>query len=147
MQLHAYNDSKTFSDCDSDFNHRSVTGKLNNIGQTTRSDILFAAHQIAKYSSNPWQEPGEAILYLVRYLDGTRHLGLRFHPDPSQGFECYCDADFSGNWNREFVQIDPSTSKSSIWASKLQSKVTISTTKAEYIAMSMAFCDIIPIMD
>ena len=53
MQLHAYKNSKKFSDCDFDFNYRSVTGKLNYIGQTTRSDILFDTHQIAKYSSDP----------------------------------------------------------------------------------------------
>ena len=55
VQLHAYNykDSKKFSDCDFDFNYRSFTGKLNYIGQTTPSDILFATHQIFKYSSDP----------------------------------------------------------------------------------------------
>jgi hypothetical protein len=94
MQLHAYKDSPKFSDCDFNFNYRSVTRKLNYLGQTTREDILFATHQIAKYSSDPRKEHGEAIIYLVRYLKKTRHLGLRFHPDPSKGFECYCDADF-----------------------------------------------------
>jgi hypothetical protein len=82
------------------------------LGQTTRSDILFAVHQIAKYTSDPRLEHGEAIVYLVRYLKKTRDLGLRFKPDPSQGFECYCDADFSGNWNKEFAAYDPSTAKS-----------------------------------
>jgi hypothetical protein len=32
------------------------------------------------------------------------------------------------------------------WASKLQSQVALSTTKSEYIAMSQALKDIIPIM-
>ncbi len=55
--------------------------------------------------------------------------------------------------------MDPNTSKSQsrwvvfyagcpiIWLFKLQSQTTQSTTEAEYIAMSMAFCGIIPIMD
>ncbi len=29
-----------------------------------------------------------------------------------KGFECYCDADFSGNWNKAFAPVDPSTAKS-----------------------------------
>ncbi|KAL7501805.1 hypothetical protein ACHAXN_000026, partial [Cyclotella atomus] len=74
------------------------------------------------------------------------------------GFDCYCDADFSGNWNKEFAPYDPSTAKSRsgwvifcakcpiIWASKLQSQVALSTTEAEYISMSMALRDVIPIM-
>ena len=89
----------------------------------------------------------------------TRHLGLKFRPSESKGFECYCNADFVGNWNKEFAQFDPSTAKSRsgwvifyarcpiIWASKLQSQVALSTTEAEYIAMSMALRDVIPIMN
>jgi hypothetical protein len=120
---------------------------------------MYAVHQIAKYSSDPRTEHGEAIIYLVRYLKATRHLGLKFIPDASKGFQCYCDADFSGNWNKEFAPTDPSTAKSRsgwiifyancpvIWASKLQSQVALSTTEAEYIAMSMALRDVIPLME
>jgi hypothetical protein len=32
------------------------------------------------------------------------------------------------------------------WASKLQSQVALSTTEAEYVAMSQFLCDVIPIM-
>ena len=46
------------------------------------------------------------------YLKSTRHIGLYFKPDLSKGFEDYCDADFSGNWNKEFIRNDPSTAKS-----------------------------------
>jgi hypothetical protein len=66
MQLHAYKDSPKFLDCDFNFNDQSVTGKLNYLGQTSCGDILFAIHQIAKYSSDPRKEHGEAIIYLVR---------------------------------------------------------------------------------
>jgi hypothetical protein len=40
---------------------------------------------------------------LIRYLKKTRDLGLHFKPDPTKGFECYCDADFSGLWNKAFA--------------------------------------------
>jgi hypothetical protein len=91
-------------------------------------------------------------------LKKTYELGLNFKPDPNKGFECYCDADFSGLWNKAFAPVDPSTSKSQSgwiifyagcsvsWASKLQFQVALSTTKVEYIAMSQALRDIIPIM-
>jgi hypothetical protein len=96
---------------------------------------------------------------LVCYLKKTRNLGLKFKPDPKKGFECYCDVDFSGNWNREFAPVDPSTAKSRrrwiifyagcpiSWASKLQSKLALSATKAKYITMSQALRDVIPIMN
>jgi hypothetical protein len=120
---------------------------------------MYATHQIVKYSSDPRQSHGKAILYyLIRYLKKTRDLGLGFKPDSNKGFECYCDADFSGLWNKAFAPVDPSTSKSRSswiifyagcpisWASKLQSQVASSTAEAEYIAMSQALRDVIPII-
>jgi hypothetical protein len=73
---------------------------------------MYAVHQIAKYSADPREPHGEAILYLVRYLKKSRELGIRFSPKPDKGFECYCDADFSGNWTSITADVDPSTSKS-----------------------------------
>jgi hypothetical protein len=114
---------------------------------------MYATHQIAKYSSDPKQSHGKAILYLICYLKKTHELGLHFKPDFTKDLECYCDADFSGLWNKAFAMVDPSTSKSQSgwiifyagcpisWASKL-----LSTTEAEYIAMSQALRDIISIM-
>ncbi len=90
-QLHAFKDEPAF---DLNFNYRSAVGKLNYLAQTTRPDIMYTMHQIAKYSSDPRQSYGEAILYLVGYLKKMCDLGLKFKPDPKKGFECYCDADF-----------------------------------------------------
>ncbi len=73
---------------------------------------MYAMHQIAKYSSDPRQLHGEAILNLVCYLKKMHNLGLKFKPDSKKGFECYRDTDFSGNWNKEFVPMNPSTAKS-----------------------------------
>jgi hypothetical protein len=156
LKLHAFKDEPPFN---LDFNYRSAVGKLNCLAQTTRPDIMYATHQIAKYSSNPRQSHGEVILYLVCYLKKTRDLGRKFKPNPKKGFECYCDANFSGNWNKAFAPIDPSTVKSRSswiifyagcpvsWASKLQSQVALSTTEAEYIAMSQSLCDVISVMN
>jgi len=109
QRLHAFKDEPPF---DLDFNYRSAVGKLNYLAQTTRPDIMYATHQIAKYLSDPRQSHGEAILYLVCYLKKTRDIGIKFTPDPTKGFKCYCDSDFSGLWNKEFAPVDPSTAKS-----------------------------------
>jgi hypothetical protein len=155
LQLNAFKDQPIF---DLDFNYRSAVGKLNYLAQTTHPDIMYATHQIAKYSSDPRETHGEAILYLVQYLKRTCDLGIHFKPDPDKGCKCYCDVDFSGNWNKQFASVDPSTSKSRsgwavfyagcpvCWASKLQSQVALSTTEA-YIAVSQALRDVIPAMN
>ncbi|KAL7474003.1 hypothetical protein ACHAW6_000506, partial [Cyclotella cf. meneghiniana] len=155
QRLHAFLDSPPFN---RDWNYRSVVGKLNYLAQMSRPDILYATHMVAKYASNPRKEHGEAILHIVRYLIKTCDLGLHFKPDSSKGFYCYAEADFSGEWNQDFAETDPSTAKSRsgwfilyancpvIWCSKLQSQVALSTTEAEYIALSQALCDVIPVM-
>ena len=75
---------------------------LNN-SKTTPPDIMYATHQLAKYSSNPREPHREAALYLVRYLKKSRDIGICVRPDPEKGFECYCDAYFSGAWNKQFA--------------------------------------------
>jgi hypothetical protein len=108
LQLHTFKNKSAFN---LNFNYRSAVGKLNYLAQTTRPDIMYAMHQNAKYLSDPRQSHGEAC-----YLKKLCNLGLKLKPDPKKGFECYCDADFSGNWNRKFALVDPSTAKSqNVW--------------------------------
>ena len=145
--LHAHLDKPPFS---LNFGYCSVIGRLNYLAQTTRPKIVHTTHQLAKYSSDPREPHREAVLYLICYLKKTQDLGTRFNPDQDKGFKCYCNADFSGNWNKHLASFDPSTAKSQsgwivfyagcqiIWASKLQTQVTLSTTEAEYIAMSQS---------
>ncbi len=113
---------------------------------------------LARWSSDPRLKHGEAVLYLCMYLNKTCGLGLKFKPDTAKGFECYADADFVGNWLKYTADVDPATAKSRsgwyvfyagipiIWASKLQTQIALSTTEAEYIALSCALRDVIPIM-
>ncbi len=48
LWLHAFKDKPPFN---LNFNYRSAVGKLNYLAQTTRPDIMYTTHQIAKYSS------------------------------------------------------------------------------------------------
>jgi hypothetical protein len=66
--LHAHLDKSSFL---LNFGYRSVIGKLNYLAQTTRPDIIYASHQLAKYSSDPKEHHGEAVLYLICYLKKT----------------------------------------------------------------------------
>jgi hypothetical protein len=88
--LHAHLDKPPFS---LNFGYRLVIGKLNYSAQTMMPDIVYVTHQLAKYSSNPREPHGEAVLYLIHYLKKTQDLGTRFKPDQDKGFECYCNAE------------------------------------------------------
>jgi hypothetical protein len=66
--LHAHLDKPPFL---LNFGYCSVIGKLDYLAQTTRPDIVYMTHQLAKYSSDPREHHGEAVLYLIRYLKKT----------------------------------------------------------------------------
>ncbi len=78
--------------------------------------------------------------------------------DKLKGTEVYVDADFAGGWSSEDANnADNVLSQTGfvicyanrplIWTSKLQTEIALSTAKAEYIAMSHALRDTIPIQN
>jgi hypothetical protein len=143
---------------DEKWKYRSVIGKLNFLEKSTRPDIAYAVHQCARFTANPKLSHAEAVKNIVRYLKGTSRMGiiLNHHEKP---LECYADASFGGDWNRATASHDVSTAKSRTgyvilycgcpitWASKLQTEIALSTTEAEYIALSTALREVIPMMD
>ena len=140
------------------FNYRSVIGKLNFLEKSTCPDISYAVHQCARFSSDPRITHGEAVIRIARYLKSRQKEGLILDPHTSKSIEVYADADFSGNWNKLTASEDPSTSKSRTgfiitfancpitWSSKLQTQVALSSTEAEYVALSQSLREAIPIM-
>jgi hypothetical protein len=79
-------------------------------------------------------------------------------PDTTLKLDCYADADFAGLYGYEDAQ-DSSCVKSRtgyvctlgevpiLWASKLQTEIALSTLEAEYIALSQAMRDLLPLRD
>jgi Reverse transcriptase (RNA-dependent DNA polymerase) len=94
--LHAYKDSQPHSDS---WHYWSVVGKLNYLEKSTRPDIAYAVHQCARFSENPKVEHTIALKMIGRYLMHTAEKGIICHPN-KESLNCYCDADFSGNWER-----------------------------------------------
>jgi len=144
---------------DRSFHYRSVIGKLNYLEKTSRPDISYAVHQCARFSQDPRQSHAKAVIHLAQYLKGTRNEGIILDPKSDKSLECYADADFAGNWNRSTATDDASTAKSRTgfvitladcpiyWTSKLQTQIALSTTEAEYMSLSQALRDMIPIMN
>jgi hypothetical protein len=131
-------------------------GKLNYIAQNTRPDISFAVHQCARYSSNPTALHELAVKRIGRYLLNTKDKGLVMHPTQAFKLDMFIDADFAGMWHREYSELrECALSRTGYtitycgcpihWASKLQSEIAISTTESEYIALSMASHELLPI--
>jgi hypothetical protein len=140
-----------------DWHYQSNIGKLNFLEKSTRLDIAYAVHQCAQFSNNPKVSHVSAVKQIVKYLVGTRDKGIYLRPD-NHLFECWVNMDFVGNWDRVNADVDPSTAKSRTgyiinyggcpitWASKLQTEVALSTTEAEYNALSTSLREVIHLM-
>jgi hypothetical protein len=68
----------------------------------------------------------------------------------------YVDADFAGTWHKEYAHLRDSVLSCTgyvilyqgcpiHWGSKLQTEIALSTTEAEYIALSMGARELIPL--
>jgi hypothetical protein len=139
------------------WNYRSVIGKLFYVGNNTRSDIAFANHQCARFSSDPRVPHGMAVKRIAMYLKKTLNQGTVIRPNNKElTLDCYCDADFAGLFAVEDPE-DPRCTRSRtgfvitlggtpvIWASRLQTETALSTMEAEYIALSTAMRSLLPL--
>ena len=122
--------------------------KLNFVEKSSRPDIASPVHQCARFSADPREPHTDAVRIICRYLAGTKDRGI-----------IMVDADFCGLWDKDTAIHDPSTAKSRsgfiikyagcpiIWALRLQTETALSTTEAEYIALSTALREAIPLME
>ena len=94
------------------FHYRSVIGKLNYSAGLTQPDIQYVVRACAIFSANSTQEHGETIEYIVQYLMGTQDIGMKLQPNKKDAFQVYADADFLGNWIKNYAELDPATAKS-----------------------------------
>ena len=145
-------------DMQPEFHYRSVIGKLNFLEKSTRPDISVSVHQCARFSEAPKKSHAEAVKRIGRYLLATWDKGIIIHPNKSRQFDCWVDADFAGNWRQADAHSDPMTAKSRsgwivrfagapiTWASKMQTITAMSTTEAEFIALSTCLREVIPLM-
>jgi hypothetical protein len=83
--------------------------------------------------------------------------GIVLRPDSTQGIQCFADADFANGWSSEDCNESVSVYSRTgfvimyagcplVWVSKFQTEVALSTTEAEYIALSQAMRELIPLL-
>jgi hypothetical protein len=137
------------------WSYASAVGMLLYLSTNSHPEISFAVHQCARFTHNPRAIHGKAIKRICRYLLAVKNDGLILKPTNDIAADCFVDADFAGLWGSEHHQ-DATCAKSRtgyilvvagcpvIWVSKLQTEIALSTLEAEYIALSQAMRDLIP---
>ena len=51
-----------------------------------------------RFCNSPKLSHEQALKRICWYLKATQQYGLFFTPNLSQGFQCFVDADWAGNW-------------------------------------------------
>ncbi|GJW73257.1 retrovirus-related pol polyprotein from transposon TNT 1-94 [Tanacetum coccineum] len=105
----------------------------------SRPDLTFAVCMCARYQAKPTEKHLHAVKRIFEYLRGTVNRGLWDPKDSSFALTAYADADHAG-----YQDTRRSTSgcmqllgdKLVSWSSKRQKSAVISSTEAEYIALS-----------
>ncbi len=133
--------------------YREAVGALIHLVVCTRPDVAYQVSQLARYSANPGRTHWTALKHLLRYLKGTKTLGVQYHRVNPSGdsmselkLEAYVDASFAGDCDDRksttgFVTMLAGGPVS--WSSKRQTLTAQSTAEAEYVAAAAATSEVI----
>jgi hypothetical protein len=97
----------------------------------------------------------KAVTRIIYYLQCTRDKPLIMKPNKNLSLDAYCDSDFAGVWHQESTHLRDSCLSHTgfiivlagvpiYWLSKLQNEIALSSTEAEYIALSQCCRALIP---
>ncbi|KAI5084902.1 hypothetical protein GOP47_0001071 [Adiantum capillus-veneris] len=126
------------------FPYSNILGGVHYLVTCTRSDICFAANLLSRYMKAPGLIHIQHLKRLMRYLQHTKDYGIYYYalqPLPTPFLVGYSDADWGGDQDTlqstsayAFLLAGGAIS----WQSKKQERVTLSSTEAEYVAMTLA---------
>lgn len=109
----------------------------------TRPDLSFAVNLLSRFQANPGRAHWNAILHVFAYIKGTLDYQITYHRGTDGGLKPYgyVDSDYAGDTDTRrstsgFVFMMAGGAVS--WSSKRQPTVSLSTTEAEYMALTRA---------
>ena len=129
--------------------YRAIIGSANWKAVWTSPEISFAVHYLSRFLTNPAKVHLKAAQHLLRYLKGTKDLGPVYRRDASTApfpqaantLYGFSDSDYAGD-------VDTLRSTSGYlfllngaavsWKTKRQDIVALSSTEAEFVALSRA---------
>jgi hypothetical protein len=138
-----------------DWEYCGAIGMLMYLTGSVQPDIAIATHQCARFSICPMRSHELAIMRIGRYLLSTKDKGMISRPNPTRGLEVFVDADFAGGWDLEDSENADNICSCTgyvicyagcpmFWQSKLQAEIALSMAEAEYIALSQALRETLP---
>jgi hypothetical protein len=118
--------------------YRRIVGTLQYL-TLTRPDLSYAVNTVCQYMHAPTNEHFQMVKRILRYVKGTRSLGVRILRHSSLDLFAFSDADWAGcpitqRSTTGFCTFLGSNCIS--WSAKKQPTISRSSTEAEYRAMA-----------
>lgn len=127
--------------------YQELVGTLLYLSQGTRPDIAFAVSDVSRFNSKHSDEHWNAVLRIVRYLKATKSLRLCYKKENNGNeLHAYSDADWGSDVDkrRSCTGFVINLNHGAInWKSQRQSIVALSSTEAEYVALSSTVKDVL----
>jgi hypothetical protein len=119
---------------------RNIVGSLQYLVMSTRPDLAFVVNQLARAQEKFTTGDYQILKRALRYLAGTKDVGLVYRGNKNIQAYGYADANFATCSDRKSItgyvfKIGDCTVT---WKSKKQATVAKSTVEAEYTALSLA---------
>ena len=125
--------------------YRQIIGALQ-YATITRPDIAYSVNKLCQFMHHPTDVHWKALKRLLRYIQGTKHVGLFYSANTSPTLHCYTDSDWGG---------DPDDRRSTFgfaiylgtslisWLAKKQPTIAHSSTESEYNVVANATSELI----
>jgi hypothetical protein len=126
-----------------DYKYINATGSLLYAAICSRPDIFYATMQLARFNSNPGEPHVEASKRLLRYMDHTKGLGIRY--TKSNNFNgkiditAFVDSDWGGciDTRRSTMGFIIHIANGPVaWKSKLMKTLALSSCEGEFMALT-----------
>ncbi|GJX07119.1 uncharacterized mitochondrial protein-like protein [Tanacetum coccineum] len=118
--------------------YRGMIGSLMYL-TSSRPDLIYAVCLCARYQAKPTEKHLNEVKRIFRYLKGTINMGLWYSKDTCMYLTAYADTDHAGCQDTRCSTSGSAQflgDKLVSWSSKKQKRTAISSTEAEYIALS-----------
>jgi len=118
--------------------YRGGIGRLLNLANCTRPDLMHSVSFLSRKCSNPTVSDWRNVEHLLRYLRGTSNLAIMY--SKCDFFQSFVDADYANDDDRKSYSgfiiklVGPIS-----WRAKKQDRVSSATVEAEYKAQTLIF--------
>lgn len=127
--------------------YQEIVGSLLYLSQGTRPDIAYAVNDVSRFNAKHSIEHWEAVVRILRYLQGTKGKKLCYTCEcENDNLHAYSDSDWASDIDkrRSCTGFVINMSGAAInWKSHRQDIVALSSTEAEYIALSATVKDVL----